>query len=1203
MHARLTGSLAALTLLFLGFGAVPAEAQRAQMLQSAHYRVYYAKEHEATAGEILRLSEAVWPALAKAYDAYDNYQIIDIFLSDRGDFANGSAIYPFSRVEIYLPHMNWVMRGRRNWLGNVLTHELAHVFSLRQKARMWIVSDIVVGGYTFNRSVNYALTLPLIPLAAPNWWIEGIAQFEAEEAGFDVWDSQRDMIVRDAWLTGTLPTLGQIETFDGDWIQAERVYNTGFAFLRHLRERYGIEKVRALAVPKPFFHFGGAVKDVFGKSLPELYGAWKTSLEDRYGHFRKLPEDTEFDKDIQGSFTQSLAFSRDGRTMAWLGNDDREYPLNWIYWKNTDGSLAGRSGGVVSGPDGSRSSPSSHSTSPAQSPTPGIPSGILSFGTPGMAPSGGHPALRPRFNLSAPRAGKAEESPRSPHAPHAPHAHHALGAQGGRSGEIASARSAEIGSAGLEFNHDGTRLLTTRNEWESPYSDIWEYAYRARTSEDEKWHRLTWNERATEASYHPVQPGVIVFSRFHRGSSNVAVLDAGGRIRQLTLFREGQQVYSPRFTPAGDSIYFVLGTGGREAIVALSAAAPAWDAFEALKDSAVFPDSAFIARGESLRFVTPLQEASYRDLRFAGDTLLFSTDGHDSVYNVFARLPGDSILYRLTRGRTQALEPGLRGGSLYYQGYRRQHFGLFRVPVRFEPEVPWPVVTDTLPPVRPKKTDYTKAADVRDPGVKRVAWGISPYVNLSPQFLDDTTFADLNLDVGLVVSLGPVAGGLGQYFGGYMSKRVDASTQLDYGVAYGGQWSGVTAWHQRRGWTPNLGYSVSRDVRHQAFGGVFTGTVTDGVDDYDVTVSVGDRVKYTYDAVQGRTSLPLDGMRIGPGFLGTSWQARYWNQNVLYDESGLERYRNQRTGEEFVFPFSLRILETSLHRHLFQQAGLQWVVPAFGTPLPQYAGFYTSLGQWWTRYSSTEIPTDSIPGGFAQAVGEDRPVALLQSLKADFAPWQVDLGLFGALSWGRHLGLSFQHQTGFFTHKFPAVEGRLARSFGDTVTVSNPHPNLWVMPYRLAFYMPGYPYGFYYRGRDILQGSAMSWTRVQADLPLKLRQYLDHPSPLSSLNKLQLSAIGNAGTVLNTTPDKLVGEVEAGRHYLLMDYGVRLSATFLFYHWLPMDLYFMAFKPYNQLKPGNVYLQEWSGRYARPEDYLQHVKEPRFYMGFTFGGL
>ncbi len=1151
-------------LILLSTGAF---AQNAQMLQSQHYRIYFAKEHEQVAGEILRISEAVWPTLARAYDAYGDYQIIDIFLSDRGDVANGSAIYPFSRVEIYLPHMNWVMRGRRNWLGNVVVHELAHVFSLRQKARLTPFSHAMLGGYTFNRRINYGLTLPWIPVAAPNWWIEGIAQLEAEEAGFDTWDSQRDMIVRDAWLTGTLPTLGEIETFDGDWVQAERVYNTGYAFLRWLRDRDGIDAVRELAFPKPLFHFGRAVEEAFGRPLSALYAEWTHYLAETYGDFEQLPEDVPADADMKGSYVQSLAFSRDGRYMAWLGNDDRRFPLNWIHWKEVGGPEEGRSAEPVT------DYPAEGGDSPPRS-APGLASPAPDF----RFPAGAHPALRPRFSLPEPAV-----------------AHDPLHLPGGR--------SREFGSAGLEFNHDGTRLLTTRNAWGSPYSDIWEYAFRARVPEREKWRRLTWHERASDAAYHPTESGTIVYARFERGSSNVAVMDASGRIRQLTRFTNGEQVYTPRYNPAADSIYFVLGRHGREAIAAVAADVPAWDPFAALEDSATFPDSLHVAAGHSVRLVTPLEEASYRDLRFTGDTLLFSTDGRDGVYNAFALPPGDT-LYRMTRNRTQALEPQLHAGQLYYQGYRNQRFGIFRGPAELTPEAPWQGTADTLAPLHPKRLEYSKAAQSREPRVKKVAWNLAPYLSVSPQFLDDTTFADLNVDIGLQVALGPVSGGLSQFFGGYMSKKVDASTQLDYGLSYGGQWSGVTAWHHRYGWTPNLFYVASRDVRHQAFGFTLRDTVTDGVDLYDASIRVDDRIKYTYDVLQGETMLPLNGLRLGGGFLGTWWQARYWNQNVVFDESVTERYRNQSTGQELVFPYSYRVLETSLHRHLFQRATLQWYRPAFGTALPQYFGFQASLAQWWTRYADEPIPTDSIPGGFAQALWQDRPVPAFQYTKADFAPWQMDFGGFGAWSHGERVTLSLQHQTGFFTHKFPVVRDSIAVSQASRTEAASLHPNLWVMPYRLAFFMPGYPYSFQYRGRDILQGTAMTWTRVQADFPLKVRSYLEPPSPFSSLNKLQLSLIGNAGTVLNRTPDNLPGALSRGEHYLLMDYGARVSATFMFYHRIPMDLYAMVFKPWNQLREENVYLQEWAGRgYATPGDYLENVRQARFFVGFTLGGF
>ena len=94
------------------------------------------KKHAALAGEILEIAESVWPTLAKAYESYEHYQRIDILIVDESDDANGFAIYPWSQVAIFAPHMDWVLRNRQIWLRNVVTHELAHVFSLRRAARL-----------------------------------------------------------------------------------------------------------------------------------------------------------------------------------------------------------------------------------------------------------------------------------------------------------------------------------------------------------------------------------------------------------------------------------------------------------------------------------------------------------------------------------------------------------------------------------------------------------------------------------------------------------------------------------------------------------------------------------------------------------------------------------------------------------------------------------------------------------------------------------------------------------------------------------------------------------------------------------------------------------------------------------------------------------------------------------------------------------
>jgi hypothetical protein len=430
-------------------------------------------------------------------------------------------------------------------------------------------------------------------------------------------------------------------------------------------------------------------------------------------------------------------------------------------------------------------------------------------------------------------------------------------------------------------------------------------------------------------------------------------------------------------------------------------------------------------------------------------------------------------VYRLTQNRTQALEPLLRNGILYYQGYDRQRFRIFRQTATFDAAVAADTARDSLPEARPKKLDYAKAAESGEPGVKKVAWYISPFLNLSPQFLDDTTLTDLYLDLGLQAGLGPVTGGLTQSFSGYLSQflsnRADLSAPLDYGAAYGGSWDGVTAWHQRFGWTPNLTYGLSRDVRHQNYDFHVKDTVPSnlGADLVERDVRIQDQITYRYDMAYGFMQLPLSGLRVGPGFLNLGWYGRYWNQDLVYDLDQNATLTNLRTGQRERLSQPLHLLETSVHRHFYHDVGIQWVAPAFGTPLPRHIGVFALAGKWDTRYATGLVPTDSITASLALL--QNKPVPLYQMPKSDFGPWQTHFGWFGSWSQGRWMRLSLDHQAGFFTQKFPMITDTLTLSPGRDTVARMPHPNLWVMPYRLGLnLMPGYPYRFQYRGRDIL---------------------------------------------------------------------------------------------------------------------------------------
>ena len=1214
----------------LALAAQSAWCQKPEVLESAHYRIFYQKQNAELAGKVLEIAEQVWPTLARAYDAYKHYQRIDVFLTDYGDDANGFAIYEFSRVEIFVPHINWVMRGRGNWVGNVVTHELAHIFTLRQQAGTSSVDEFDAGIYKYNKKTNYSFNVPWIPRVSPTWWVEGIAQFESTQNGYDLWDSQRDMIVRDGYLTKTLPSLGEIETFDGDWLQAERTYNTGFAFLLYLKERFGVDKVRDLAVPKPLFNFSTSVRKALGKSLEDLFEDWKKSLDEKYARFKEYPLDAPVDPEIRGNYNQNFTLSADGRYQAWLGNDNRDSPMNWIFWKDLQKGESGKSRKPVSTPEAPPTgTPLRQAAEPEQLPVASLPPSAmrpLPFASRGFL--GSMPGASPRQALRPRTVTGQAQRLRDKRV----------------CGHFSENRSEEFGAAGLEFNQDNTRLLTTRSNRYSSYNDIWEYEFQATgKSEEERWHQLTWNERASFATYHPTRPNVILFVRLSHGNTNVALLDSVGRVLQLTNFREGQQAYNPRFTPSGDSIYFSLGVDEKEAIVAVPANLPGFDPFQAIRDSAAFPDSMYVARGYRLTFVTPLEKGSVRDLHFAHDTLFWSSSTKEGVFNVYSHLPGDSMTYRATQVQGQALEPQVYNGELYYQGYRQQHFNFYKRPLALAPAYPWKRPMDTLPASRSKKLDYKKAADEGEAGAPRIAWSINPFLVMSPQFLDDTTLSDLSLVTGVSAMIGDLGLNITHSVEGYVSKVVDSHTPMDYGLTYAGYWSQPTIRHQLFSWTPELQYYLHHSLAHQ--NQKFTVQQTFDAPQLGGTVEVVDRVRYEYlisrDVLGYNLAMPYHNGPLWGGYFifvaGGQWERRQLDIDIQEDYTAT------------LMPINSVLLDTSLNEPLLresdaakmfsQQAIMGWQTYTRGKYLPSSFDIYGSVQKWWTTYGDQALQTDTTLRQNLSSRGRVAP--LLVITQKDFQPWQLDVTTGFTLAKGSpktgSLGISLSTvaQAGSFTEKFPMSNAlvdlkaaanpdgspRLDTTFGEI-----PPNNLWLMTYRLGLSrMPGYGYNFFYQGQDILQGSAMFWTRTALEIPYLVRQFVGLGTPPSSFNQVRLSLIGDAGTALFKAPTRLVSTLEKGQQKMLFDYGVRVSATMYFYHAYPLTAYFQVFQPYNQLKASDLYLSDYRGPPA-PRDpqmsdadyqryldgffagdevlrnnYMKAVKDPRFFFGLEIG--
>ncbi len=1200
----------ALFLISLALGIRTASAEKLLTLETPHYRVAFEKKYSNLGGEVLQVAESVWPTLARAYDSYNHYERIDIVITDDGDDANGFAIYNFSRVMIFAPHMDWVMRNRQTWVRNVVTHELAHVFSLRRAAILSPVDAVNVFGSTYNYAdrINYSFQIPWIPLVAPTWYVEGIAQFEAAQNGNDSWDSQRDMILRDAYLTGSLPSLDFIETFesDEDWTQGERCYNTGFAFLLYLKDRFGVDKVRELARPKPIFNFSYSVEKTFGKPLPDLYEDFKRSLADRYADFKEIPTDTLADKDMRGGYQQDLAISADGRFMAWLGNeDDRRAPMNWIFWKEVGKDKVSKSGKPADKP-ATVPAPANPSPGPSPNPemAPSLPRGISME----SGPMSGLPMRRSDNPLLGLARNRIPNFIRQPAWGGITRGQNLRAQFPGLEGEVE--RSHKAGSAGLEFNHDDTRLLTTRQYESAAYSDIWEYEFLSKENEEDKWHRLTWEERAAYPSYHPTR-NLIVYSRKKSGSSNVTVLDSVGRAIQLTNFSNGEQVYNPRYTPKGDSIYFTLGIQDREAIAAISAEAPGFDPFLGAKDSALFPDSLNYAKTQHIAFITPMRRGSIQNIRFANDTLFWSSNSEDSVYSVFdifAKVPGDSAVYRATHVSGQALEALPHDGTLYYQGYRHQRFQIYKQPLaltRTQEILSAP--TDSLPLFKPKKLDYATAFDTSEYSGTKAALDITPYLALQPQFISgDQSYTDVAL--GLSLTFGEAYGGWMQGVSGAITKRANLKDPLNYQLSYQGAISANTIRHTSSAWTPDLYYSVYHDILQADQVIPIDEAGFRGADSLSAKGRDTYHAEFSRYAVSAASPLPYD----------FALEANFWRQTIDQDFNRSLVFHNFTSNQDSVGKEHVAILRgAQQHRHF--NTGLNWSGSKgmLGTFLPTGGYISTGIHKWWATFETGGAsPVDSANANLLNQAGEVAPQSTLT--QAQYDPWSFDLNLGGLLSFGKTFTLFANAEGSAFLNKEPTRADTIFVTPTTMTVVDNLEPGLWVMSNRIGYYkLGGYPYNFNYRGRDIMEGSSFAFGQVGIQIPIKMGAFLPD-LPTTSLKQFMITGLGEWGTTLISAPDKIYHDLDAGKHYLLLDYGLRASLNFHLYHQLPFTIFAQAFIPVNRLTSDNLYWDDYPHRGSAnadgspsleqigfaPEDrqnYIDQVKNPRYFAGFNLG--
>ena len=306
-------------------------------IDTDHFAIHFHDGVEASAFEVARIAEEIYLPITTLYGYRPDR--VHIHITDRAGLPEGAAYYYLNRIDIDTDDVDFQLRGNSDWLRNVITHEFTHMVSLQASMKMprWMPA-VYLQGFNFEKEKrpdvitgypNFTGSLPLSGESVPNWFAEGIAQYQANNARNDIWDSHRDMVLRMAALWDRLLTLDQMGVFGKSSADAELLYNQGYSLVRYIAGKYGEDKIRMLTSAHGKLWrtgFGGASREVLGISEDDLYRAWKRDITEAYLERERIIPPGRHGSKIAGKgfFNYYPVPDRNGG-LYYLSNMGREY--------------------------------------------------------------------------------------------------------------------------------------------------------------------------------------------------------------------------------------------------------------------------------------------------------------------------------------------------------------------------------------------------------------------------------------------------------------------------------------------------------------------------------------------------------------------------------------------------------------------------------------------------------------------------------------------------------------------------------------------------------------------------------------------------------------------------------------------------------------------------------------------------------------
>ena len=282
-----------------------------------HFRIVHPARLDGIAAEAAPIAEATYEALSANLDvAFE--ERIEIYLTDQDAIVNGFAA-PFDDgfTNIWVRTNDWASSFTGpSWLRVVLVHELTHIFHYRAtESSLGILGRV-------------------LPNVSPRFWLEGVAQYQAE-----TWNAQRG----ERWLRAAV--LDDALSYDDGrslW-NGRLLYASGHSQVRYFAQQHGDSTLADVLHHKKDVLFGlaevhdfeTAFRKEVGQSHETFYEQWRRDVNVYYNTLASQLETLDSLRtdtlSVPGRSVGDLAYSPDTSRIAALTTLSPERPVRRLH--------------------------------------------------------------------------------------------------------------------------------------------------------------------------------------------------------------------------------------------------------------------------------------------------------------------------------------------------------------------------------------------------------------------------------------------------------------------------------------------------------------------------------------------------------------------------------------------------------------------------------------------------------------------------------------------------------------------------------------------------------------------------------------------------------------------------------------------------------------------------------------------------------